>query len=106
MPGLSPPANNHSVAVNPSRGLSFSAMGTTRNSNSVRIEGASPAINNDANGRLNEVGPGYFGKMGIPLIAGREFTEADNLAGPKVAIVSQQFVKAFLEACAASGERG
>lgn len=40
VPGLSPPANNHSVAVNPSRGLSFSAMGTTRNSNSVRIEGA------------------------------------------------------------------
>ncbi len=40
VPGLSPPTNNHSVAVNPSRGLSFSAMGTTRNSNSVRIEGA------------------------------------------------------------------
>lgn len=40
VPGLSPPANQHSVAVNPSRGLSFSAMGTTRNSNSVRIEGA------------------------------------------------------------------
>lgn len=40
VPGLSPPANNHSVAVNPSRGLSFSAMGTSRNSNSVRIEGA------------------------------------------------------------------
>src|SRR5689334_13143868 len=40
VPGLSPPANQHSVAVNPSRGLTFSAMGTTRNSNSVRIEGA------------------------------------------------------------------
>lgn len=25
VPGLSPPTNNHSVAVNPSRGLSFSA---------------------------------------------------------------------------------
>ena len=65
--------------------------------NSVKIEGAPAAINNDANARFNEVGPGYFGKMGIPLIAGREFTEADNLARPKVAIVSQQFVKAFLE---------
>jgi len=40
VPGLSPPANQHSVAVNPARGLTFSAMGTTRNSNSVRIEGA------------------------------------------------------------------
>ena len=33
---------------------------------------------------------------GIPLIAGREFTASDNLAGPKVAIVNQQFVNAFL----------
>ena len=40
VPGLSPPSNQHSVAVNPARGLTFSAMGTTRNSNSVRIEGA------------------------------------------------------------------
>jgi hypothetical protein len=40
VPGLSPPSNQHSVAVNPTRGLTFSAMGTTRNSNSVRIEGA------------------------------------------------------------------
>jgi hypothetical protein len=40
VPGLSPPTNQHSVAVNPARGLTFSAVGTTRNSNSVRIEGA------------------------------------------------------------------
>src|SRR6266567_797732 len=40
VPGLSPPSNQHSVAVNPARGLTFSSMGTTRNSNSVRIEGA------------------------------------------------------------------
>ena len=32
--------------------------------NSVRIQGAPPAINNDANARFNEVGPGYFGKDG------------------------------------------
>ncbi len=63
----------------------------------VKIEGASAAINNGANGRFNEIGPGYFGKMGVPLIAGREFTEADNQGAPRVAIVSQQFVKAFLE---------
>jgi hypothetical protein len=41
VPGLSPPDNQHSVAVNPARGLTFSANGTTRNSNNVRIDGAS-----------------------------------------------------------------
>jgi predicted permease len=35
--------------------------------------------------------------MGIPLIAGREFTESDNLAGQRVAIVNETFVKHFLE---------
>jgi putative ABC transport system permease protein len=49
------------------------------------------------NSRFNEVGPGFFGKMGIPLIAGREFTESDTQAGPKVAVVNQTFVKRFLD---------
>jgi predicted permease len=33
--------------------------------------------------------------MGIPLIAGREFTAADTLASAKVAIVNQQFARHF-----------
>ena len=53
----------------------------------------------------NELGPGYFSKMGIPLIAGREFTEADNLAGTKVAVVNQVFVKRFFEGQNAIGHR-
>jgi hypothetical protein len=40
IPGVSPPENMHSVAVNPARGLGFNSNGTTRNSNSIRIEGA------------------------------------------------------------------
>ena len=60
----------------------------------VRVEGMGPR--ESVNVRLNEIGPGYFGKMGIPLIAGREFTEADNLAGPKVGIVSETFAKSLI----------
>jgi hypothetical protein len=40
VPGITPPENNHSVAANPSRGLGFHSNGTTRNANSIRIEGA------------------------------------------------------------------
>ncbi|HXB68805.1 MAG TPA: ABC transporter permease [Candidatus Acidoferrales bacterium] len=64
--------------------------------NDVQIEG-SKATGSDSNSRFNELGPGFFGKMGIPLIAGREFTERDNLTAPKVAVVNQTFVKRFLE---------
>jgi outer membrane receptor protein involved in Fe transport len=40
VPGLSPPTNQHSVAANPSRGLTFNVNGNTRNANDVRIDGA------------------------------------------------------------------
>ena len=64
--------------------------------NDVKIAGAKDSQANN-NSRYNEIGPGFFGKMGIPLIAGREFTERDSLAGPKVAVVNETFVKRFLD---------
>lgn len=39
------------------------------------------------------VQPDYFGAAGVPVIAGREFTEADTAASPKVAIVNDTFAK-------------
>jgi predicted permease len=63
--------------------------------NNVNVEGRAPRDQDHS--MMNEIGPGFFGKMGIPLIAGREFTDSDNLAGPKVAVVNQQFVKKILE---------
>lgn len=63
--------------------------------NSVEIEGRKQREND--NSMVNEVSGGFFGKMGIPLISGREFTDRDNAAAPQVAIVNQQFVKKLLE---------
>ncbi|HEY2013450.1 MAG TPA: ABC transporter permease, partial [Bryobacteraceae bacterium] len=63
--------------------------------NDVQVEGAASATQN-ANSMFNEISPGYFGKMGIPLLAGRDFTDSDNLGAPRVAIVNEQFVKSLL----------
>jgi predicted permease len=71
--------------------------------NNVNIEGR-PSREQD-HSMFNEVGPGYFGKLGIPLIAGREFTESDTLAGPKVAVVNEEFVKKILEGRSPVGVR-
>ena len=38
----------------------------------------------------------YFKTMGIPLLAGREFTASDTAAAPKVAIVSERVVREYL----------
>jgi predicted permease len=37
----------------------------------------------------------YFTTMGIPLLAGREFTASDTAAAPKVAIVSERVVRDY-----------
>ena len=63
--------------------------------NDVRVEGWKSGPDIDSNSRFNEIGPDYFRTMGIPLLAGREFTRADNLGSPKVAIVNEAFAKKF-----------
>ncbi len=65
--------------------------------NGVHLPGTPSDGSADKNSMINEIGSGYFSKMGTPLIAGREFTDADNMAAPKVAIVNQQFVKSVLD---------
>lgn len=42
-----------------------------------------------------EVSPGYFGVEGIRLLKGREFTDADKMGTPKVAIVNEAMAEVF-----------
>ncbi|MGH9866193.1 MAG: ABC transporter permease, partial [Candidatus Acidiferrales bacterium] len=43
----------------------------------------------------NRATPGYFRALGIPLIAGRDFTDADTSGAPDVYIVNQAFAQKF-----------
>ena len=61
----------------------------------VAVTGFKGGPDIDANSRFNEVGPGYFRTLGIPLVAGREFTSADALGAPKVVIVNEAFTHKF-----------
>ncbi len=62
---------------------------------SVSVEGFEYAPDVDANSRFNEVGAGYFGTVGMTLLAGRDFTEADAAGAPKVAVVNEAFTRKF-----------
>jgi len=44
---------------------------------------------------FNHVAPRYFGTLGIPLIAGREFDERDTSESPKVVIISERMARHF-----------
>jgi predicted permease len=63
---------------------------------SVFLEGEQPG----PNGRgvlvqTNPVGVGFFGATGIPLLAGRDFSEQDSETSPKVAIINQTMAEKF-----------
>jgi len=61
----------------------------------VAVQGFKAGPDTDSNSHYNKVGPGYFSALGIPLIAGREFTDADTVNSAKVALVNQTFAKKF-----------
>ena len=63
--------------------------------NDVGVEGFPKGPDVDNNSRFNMVGPGYFATVGIPVLAGREFTRSDALGAPKVAVVNQAFARKF-----------
>ena len=62
---------------------------------SVSVEGFKADPDTDVHSSYNEVGPDYFKTAGIRLIAGREFTRADTLGTPKVAVVNEAFARKF-----------
>src|SRR3954463_6337632 len=61
----------------------------------VAVQGFQGGPDIDSSARYNEVGAGYFSTMGVPLMSGREFTDADGPNAPKVVVVNEEFVKKF-----------
>jgi len=59
-------------------------------------EGYTPADGEEPpRARVRFVGPGFFSVLGVRLVAGREFTEADRRDAEPVAIVSQSLAQRF-----------
>ncbi|HEU4993438.1 MAG TPA: ABC transporter permease [Gemmatimonadaceae bacterium] len=70
-------------------------MAGNNTNNSYRVQGFQRGPDTDASSRVNWIGPDYFKTLGIKLLAGREFTTADDKGRPLVAVVNEAFVKKF-----------
>ena len=62
---------------------------------SVSVQGFQGGPDVDSGSRFNMIGPDYFRTLGIPVLAGREFTPQDSMSATKVAIVNETFVEKF-----------
>jgi len=61
----------------------------------ISAEGYAPHAGDDMDVLADWIGPNFFSTLGIPLIAGREFTEADTASSPKTVIINQKLAQRF-----------
>jgi predicted permease len=71
----------------------------------ITVEGYTPKPGDEAQPYMNAIGPGYFAALGVPVVAGRDFTRQDTdmvKHGPdeddwtaRVAIVNEKFARRF-----------
>ncbi|MGD2045663.1 MAG: ABC transporter permease [Gemmatimonadota bacterium] len=71
------------------------AIGGSNWGTAVSVEGFAWEPGVDAGSRYNAVGAGYFTTLGMPLLAGREFTDSDVDGAPRVAVVNEAFARKF-----------
>jgi putative ABC transport system permease protein len=67
---------------------SYAAMGGGGGINGLVPEGKQPIAANFINSTLRVVTPGFFQTMGLPIVNGRNFSDADRSGGRRVMIVS------------------
>jgi predicted permease len=77
----------------------------TYSSSPIAVDGYQPPPEEQPTAEYNEVGPGYFGTMGIPLVSGREFTRADNEQTALVAVVNETMAAKYWRGRSPLGER-
>jgi predicted permease len=67
--------------------------GTT--AGNLTIEGYHPKADEYVGSSRIAVNSGFFKAMGIPLRAGREFTDRDDTAAPKVVVINETFARKY-----------
>ena len=70
----------------------------------ITVEGEPADLAGTRHVDWNAVSPGHFSNLGIPLLAGREFTRQDAHESPKVVIVNESMAKQFFPGVNALGK--
>jgi len=76
-------------------GATLRLLDDSSNGADMTVTGFSHGPTDDTHAFSTDVGERYFATLGIPLIAGREFTTADTADSRPVAIVNEAFARKF-----------
>jgi len=81
--------------VRSAAGTNDAELANTNHSGNITLAGYKETEDENMNVEFPRVSPGYFATMGMPLIAGREFTDQDRDASHKVAVVNETFARHY-----------
>jgi len=70
----------------------------------VKVRGVHGSDDEPDNVDTVEVGPDYFDVVGVPIVEGRPFSEADREGAPRVAIVNETMARTYWPGRSAVGE--
>jgi len=78
-----------------SAGFSSYSQTTREVGINVAVEGFAPRSVDEQHAFFNTVGDGYFETLGIPILAGRDFTEYDNATATMAAIINRTMARHY-----------
>jgi predicted permease len=90
------------------RSATFSENGLfsgTESTTRVEVEGFTAGSEEGKFARFDQVGPGYFSNVGIPLLLGRGITEQDGPEAPRVAVINETMAKFYFPGSNPIGKR-
>ncbi|MGH9718969.1 MAG: ABC transporter permease, partial [Bryobacteraceae bacterium] len=90
------------------RAVTFSENGLfsgTESGTPIEAEGFVPASREDRMARFDQVGPGYFTHVGIPLMLGRDISERDAPGAPRVAVINDTMARFYFKNASPIGKR-
>jgi predicted permease len=72
--------------------------GWSSNNGGLLVDGHKPGsvAPEQAEFRQNDVGPDFFHTMGVPVLQGRDFSDADSASAPEVVIINETFDRKYL----------
>ncbi|HUI39267.1 MAG TPA: ABC transporter permease [Candidatus Nitrosotalea sp.] len=59
------------------------------------VENSPPEAGREPSAEYYQVTPGYFQTMGIPMVAGREFSDSDVIGAPRVCIINDVLARQY-----------
>jgi predicted permease len=67
----------------------------TESGSLIEIPGFPHKARDDKRARFDQVGPGYFTNVGIPLLLGRDIEEKDAAGAPRVAVINETMARFY-----------